>query len=243
LTPSPGEGDERGALRARIPVRVNAGWLLAALLSLFVVIPVLQSSLGLGSLGEQGRRGVLHYVVIAILLVAATTVAQSSRPWTVIAMLAGVPTVLGIAERLVGESDARLALETARDVYTGLALLYVVWRGLVRLVGQSAVTAETIAVAICAYLLIGLAWQSLYEACVTLSPGAFGDARVQGSDLFYFSYVTLTTLGYGDITPKMPVARSLAVVEAIVGQMYVAVVIARLVATYLGTPAGDDARG
>lgn len=231
--------DGREGRRAPFPVRVRAGWLLAALLSLFVVVPVLQSSFGVESLGEEGQRGALHYVVVAILLVAAATVAQASRPWTVVVLLAGVPVALGLVESVVTEADAHLAVETARHTYTGLALLYVVWRGLVRLVTRTSVTADMIAVAICAYLLIGLAWLSLYSAAHNLSPEAFGDEPQSSSDLFYFSFVTLTTLGYGDISPKLPVVRSLAIVEAIIGQMYVAVVIARLVATYLGTPTDD----
>ena len=98
---------------------------------------------------------------------------------------------------------------------------------------QENVTAETIYGAIVVYLLIGLMWVSLYYLTELFHPGSFslaaGNTNESKKALYYFSFVTLTTLGYGDITPVSAPARSLAMLEAIVGQMYIAVLIARLV--------------
>lgn len=97
------------------------------------------------------------------------------------------------------------------------------------------ITVRRIEGAIAAYLLLGLIFASSYDLLHSLVPGAFlhhgillADLPSTGSYIF-FSFVTLTTTGYGDIVPMHPVARSLAVLEAITGQLYLAVLLARLV--------------
>ena len=97
------------------------------------------------------------------------------------------------------------------------------------------VTLRRIEGAIAAYLLIGLIFAGAYELVGALAPGAFlrngapMAAHALGGDFVFFSFVTLTTTGYGDMVPVHPVARSLALLEAITGQLFLAVVLARLV--------------
>jgi hypothetical protein len=102
---------------------------------------------------------------------------------------------------------------------------------------QEDVSPEIIYGAIVVYILIGLMWVFLYCLTELLHPGSFSLAAVLDAEskksLYFFSFVTLTTLGYGDITPVSDTARSLAMVEAIVGQMYIAVLIARLVGIHI----------
>lgn len=96
------------------------------------------------------------------------------------------------------------------------------------------VTRRQIEGAIAAYLLLGLAWAGAYESLALRHPSAFvGMGAAGGMQWTYYSLVTLTTMGYGDITPVLPAARSLAVAEALTGQMYVAILISRLVALSL----------
>ena len=102
---------------------------------------------------------------------------------------------------------------------------------------QENVTLETIYGAIAVYILIGILWVFLYNLTELFHPGSFSLAAVLEAEskkaLYFFSFVTLTTLGYGDITPVSGPARSLAMLEAIVGQMYIAVLIARLVGMHI----------
>jgi hypothetical protein len=104
------------------------------------------------------------------------------------------------------------------------------------------ITTETLAGAICAYLLIGHLWADAFSIIETVRPGSFSSvalvsdkasivqsAPLQVSQFSYFSFVTLSTLGYGDITPLSRPARNLAALEAIFGQLYLAVLISRLV--------------
>ena len=92
--------------------------------------------------------------------------------------------------------------------------------------------AQRIAGAVSIYLLLGIIWMRLYQMVELASPGAFrfpeGDSPTSAG-LAYFSFVTLATLGYGDISPVNIFARDLAVLEAIMGQLYLVILISRLV--------------
>ena len=106
------------------------------------------------------------------------------------------------------------------------------------ILGARALTNQLIFAALCMYLLMGLLWSFIYTLLFAIDPESIRLAsvvhsEVGGGDVFsemyYFSFVTLTTLGYGDILPVSRLARSLATMEAILGQLYLAVVIASLV--------------
>ena len=107
-----------------------------------------------------------------------------------------------------------------------------------QLLRTTKVTVEIIAATLCLYLVIGLFWGTGYTLLAQLNEGAFSGNLLEGAatsrlHLFnYFSMVTLTTLGYGDITPQIPAAASLCQMEAIVGQFFTAVLVAWLVGTY-----------
>jgi hypothetical protein len=95
------------------------------------------------------------------------------------------------------------------------------------------VASHRIGAAIVVYLLLGILWSRLYQIAGLMIPGAFhmADGSATLTSYLYFSFVTLATIGYGDISPVHPVVRHLAILEAIIGQMYIAVLIARLVST------------
>ena len=106
---------------------------------------------------------------------------------------------------------------------------------------EGTITFNRIQGAIAAYLLLGLFWAFVYELVSLQWPAAFASASPVGvspnedlsSRFIYFSLVTLTTMGYGDITPVHPIARSLATMEALLGQLFPAVLLARLVSMEL----------
>jgi len=128
----------------------------------------------------------------------------------------------------------------------GSYLLFVVYFGLLiysyimQLARFQKVTVNVLYATLCLYLIIGLFWGALYTLLNELSPGAYSGALLdnvqQDSPLHifnYFSMVTLTTLGYGDITPQTPGAGALCQMEAIIGQFFTAVVVAWLVGSII----------
>jgi hypothetical protein len=98
------------------------------------------------------------------------------------------------------------------------------------------VDANRLAGAISVYLLLGLNWAIAYSFLARVDPGAFAGLEVNAEQLFlhlvYYSFVTLTTLGYGDIAPVSSLARALAYLEAVSGVMYVATLVASLVGSF-----------
>ncbi len=97
---------------------------------------------------------------------------------------------------------------------------------------MTTVTADRVVGAIVLYLLLGIIWAAAYDLVALHVADAFSGVAPTGSGpqrWLYFSFVTLTTVGYGDIVPVAPAARSLAALEALVGQLYPAIILARLV--------------
>ena len=97
------------------------------------------------------------------------------------------------------------------------------------ILSRKTVTSDTIKGGISIYFLIGLLWGIFYDIASRIKPDSFGTLENRTIDLFYYSYTTLTTLGYGDITPTGDGVKLLAICEAFVGQVYLAIFIAQLV--------------
>lgn len=100
------------------------------------------------------------------------------------------------------------------------------------------INANRLTGAICVYLLLGVFWALAYSVLELAAPGSFAgfdawDHRGWDSEWLYFSFVTMTTLGYGDLLPISATARALAYAEAVVGQFYIAVLVAGLVGAYI----------
>ncbi len=111
--------------------------------------------------------------------------------------------------------------------------------GILRAILTKRASGDAIFGLICGYLLLGIIWSVLYCAVETASPGSFAAAGAKDVNaatepmdrgvLNYYSFITLATVGYGDVTPTTPLARTLAWTEAITGQFYLAVLVAGLV--------------
>lgn len=121
-------------------------------------------------------------------------------------------------------------------VFSTIILLLYVRIVLLVMFRQGPVTWSRIQGGICAYLLLGMAWASAFNVVEQIHPGSFHfvtepvNIDQLTSKLIYFSFATLTTVGFGDVLPVYPFARSLAIAEAIVGQLFPAILIGALVA-------------
>ena len=113
-------------------------------------------------------------------------------------------------------------------------LTLTIWLAMKQVLFTGPIDSNKVVGAVCVFLLAGLAWTTLYMILVLFNPEAFygldlGPWYDIFPDLVYFSFVSLTTLGYGDIGPTAPIARFLVFMEAIVGQFYIAILVASLV--------------
>jgi len=197
--------------------------LLGTVVIIFVVLPLTRSESQLASL----IGAVLFSTVIVWGLWA---VSEHRRHVTVGIVLMAPAFVLTILHGLV---ESR-SVEFTWLITNGLALGFLVAMLLRRLFRTERVTADTLTSAISGYFLLGILWAFVYALLLQLDPGAFhGVQGARTAGLFYFSFVTLTTLGYGDITPVTDTAQTVTVLEAVVGQLYLAITIARLVGMHI----------
>lgn len=169
----------------------------------------------------------LTSVLAAAGTIAGLAIVHRSRWVLWVAVLLAVPALVGFLS--VGE---RVGAGPHAPFFVFAAVI--VTRAVLR---APVVTKDTILGSLCAYLMMGMAFASIYEVIALATPGAFagigdvGHARLFPK-LVYFSIATLTTLGYGDVTPVASSAQSVAILESVVGILFPAVVVARLVAVY-----------
>jgi voltage-gated potassium channel len=146
---------------------------------------------------------------------------------------------LGIFVSVVVVVIMGVGLELLQLYYLHLLILFCFYMWAIWLAGKQvlftgAVDANKIVGAICLYLLMGLIWALMYMFIAQAIPGAFNGVEQliwydNFADVAYYSYVTLTTLGYGDISPVAPIARFLVYMEAGVGVFYMAILVASLI--------------
>jgi voltage-gated potassium channel len=177
---------------------------------------------------------------------AVTVLTLSSGVWSIRSDRRLFYSGIGLAGAVAAIVLARLVLEAAglRLAYLLIMLVYFLltaWAAARQVLFSGPVDANKIVGAVCVYLLLGLIWAVLYMVTLHLSSDSFsglssGTSLRAMPDMVYFSFVTMTTLGYGDVVPQLPVARFLAYMEAVAGQFYVAVVVASLVSAYVARP-------
>jgi hypothetical protein len=219
------EGDWRQAYSER-----RFGFLLVILVALLAGPPVLVG-FGLSAAWFDG--------LMALLMVAAILSLCFEGHQRLFALLLGIPTVLLSVggHALPGEASAPVLLAghlCAVWFLLGASVLIVK-----SLFSAHTLTFDSILGAVCGYLFLGLAWAVLYAMIEGFRPGSFeiSPKLVTGGEvahplpnvLTYYSFVTLTTVGYGDINPVSPATCTLAWMEAVTGQFYLAVIVAGLV--------------
>src|SRR6266516_150967 len=174
-------------------------------------------------------------VLFWLVLVAGVLAVADRKRVLVIAIVLAIPAIGG---RWINHFRPDL-LPAAVFLVAGLGLVAFVVVNLLRFVLRApSVNVEVLCASISAYLMLGLMWTIAYWLVAQVTPAAFalntnaGRQSMNGFNAFCFSFITLSTVGYGDITPVSKVARMLAAMEAMTGLFYVAVLIARLVSLY-----------
>lgn len=201
---------------------VFLGLLIAAI---FIVLPLAD---------QEGT--VLTSIGFSVLLLSGVTlVAKDRMSRGVVAAAAGIALGIHWTQHVVPGTG--LSVASALSSMCFLAML----TGLVlrEVLKDGHITQHRIQGAIAVYLLVGLIWAFAYDMVLLSAPDAFRspelavEHKTVTPTFIYFSFATLTTVGYGDITPVHPIARALAMCEAFIGQLFPAILIARLVAMEL----------
>ena len=196
---------------------------LALLLMLFAAAVIDQFTHGAG-------RGLIDATTVLIMIIGVFSI-RGERHWfhTGIGLVVAVA-LIAIAGRL---------LESAGLSYIYLLVMLVffsltAWLAIQQVLSTDAIYRNRIVGAICFYLLLGMIWAMIYMILMSAAPDSFNgiastDWQENFAQMVYFSFVTLTTLGYGDISPLLPLPRFFVYLEAIVGQFYLAILVASLI--------------
>ena len=205
-------------------------WSLTALL-LFLIINIVVFPL---AHFEPWGRVIVRGLMSLIILSGAFALIQRPQVLALVWAIALALLLLGFR----GAEHPDLRLNILNDLGSALlvgTLLVLMLRQVLR---GGPITIRRVQGAVALYLLLGVAWAILFDLIETIQPGSF---RVPGavgknmlSELSYFSFTTLTTLGLGDILPINPLARSLVMLEALVGQLFPVILIARMVTMEIG---------
>ncbi len=224
--PVPGPAHRKGPVSAprKLPHRFLA--LLAMELVLILAYPF---TLNVGSRYDWFR------FLAVMIFIAALYAALGRGRITVAAFVLGLPSIAihlaNVAGYLRSLADVSLVFGI---IFLGFVTVVFIWTVL----SAPTVTGDTLAGAIAAYLLIGITYGLAYGLMAHWSPDSFRDTVQPGrpihpAEFIFFSFVTLTTLGYGDIIPWGGHARSLAILESVTGIMYPAVLISRLIGLHI----------
>src|ERR1051325_10251018 len=215
--------------------RFSTVQLLVALAVLLICAPFVEEL-------EDGRL-ILSALFSLVLLAAVFAVADRKRTLA-IALVLVIPALAG---RWISHFWPDLLHPAVFLVCALLLLAFVIGHMLHFILRAPVVTMEVLCASIAVYLMLGLVWTVAYWLVDQVTPGgAFsfnterGGHSMNGFTGFYFSFITLSTVGYGDITPVSRAARWLAALEAMTGLLYVAVLIARLVSLYSRAKSDDS---
>lgn len=211
--------------------------LLAAQLLLAAISPLLSAAID---------AHILIDIALTVVFASAIYIISSTKRHFIIGMVLMIPAFILLWASKVTGSDT---LEFISYIISTLFFCYVVSLILSDIFHVRLVTFDVIAGGISVYLFIGNIWGLLYTLIARVDPNAFnipaktaeylGDTMGEAGSAMYFSFVTLTTLGYGDITPINAFARTLSYLEAAIGQVYLTVLIASLVGMHIASRKGE----
>ena len=198
--------------------------LISLLIFIFVIYP----------LGLIGSFSLLPTVFFSLILITGTITVSRNPIFRTLVFSWGILSLIMQWVRYLFPHQAFILVANCLGLFFLLLLTSLILSQALR---EGPTTYHRITGAVAAYLLIGMMWSVAYFLIALLIPGAFsiqGSSAPSGgesvhSQLFYFSFVTLTTIGYGDIAAVHPIVRMLVILEGVVGQLFPAILIARLV--------------
>jgi hypothetical protein len=186
------------------------------------------------------RMGLLTDIFFALMLLTGAYAFSQQKKEFLVALAIALP---GVLLELVSHFITSDPIVVIKRIAFALFLAYVLVMILSRIFKEKEITEDLITGAICVYLLIGIVWAFGFYFLELAHPVSFSFVTTSDQDVasfLYYSFITLATVGYGDIVPVTSPARSLAVLEAVTGQLYLAVTIARLVGIHASQSRGKE---
>jgi len=182
--------------------------------------------------------GILEIAFAFILLSGIYLLSPNRRLLLIASLIALIAIILNLFNIILANRELMLTALFVEIVFFGISTITIIRHVL----SERRVSNDKIYGAICGYLLLGLIWALIYTALENAQPGSFRfhfeplitspfdyTYPIYLGEFVYYSFVTLTTLGYGDVIPLNHTARALSSIESVTGQLYIAVLIARLV--------------
>jgi hypothetical protein len=185
-------------------------------------------------LGQVGSFRLLPTVFFSLILITGAITVSRNRIFRMLVFSWGILSFIFVWVRYLFPHQTLIFVANCLGLFFLVLLTFLILGQALR---EGPTTSHRIMGAVAAYLLLGLIWSLAYYLVVLRIPEAFGfqgpfapgDRESLQSQLFYFSFITLTTLGYGDIVAIHPIVRMLVILEGVVGQLFPAILIARLV--------------
>jgi hypothetical protein len=185
-------------------------------------------------LGEAPWVKFFTNIVFSLMLVSGAITVSKNRIFRTLVFSWGLLTFIFLWVRFLLPTPALVFANSCLALVFLVLLTFLILGQILR---EGPTTSHRVMGAVAAYLILGVIWSLAYYLIALRIPGAFsiqgplppGDGEALRSHLFYFSFVTLTTLGYGDIVPVHSMLRMLVVLEGVVGQLFPVILIARLV--------------
>ena len=206
-------------------------YLMKSLLLLLLAYPYLEQD----AIGQA----LMNLITIVVMITLIVAVGERKRN-LIIGILLAVPWFLSIVINFPLIEKGQGILIRKEIVFAMLLFFYTTINIFIHLIRSREITSEILFAALCVYLLLGLSWASLYVCIDILNPGSFVDVAganvTEPPKFLFFSYVTLSTVGYGNVVPATDQVRSLAMLEAVVGQLYLTILVARLVGLHISKP-------
>jgi voltage-gated potassium channel len=210
--------------------------LLGSLFLVLLIVPLRE---------HQSMSATVNLVLYVLVLLSAINAVAKRRKYVWYIVGTGL---VSLFIRIVNHFTPDVSWLVFGHVFAFIFLTLTIVQILVAMFREKTITYNTVAGSVCVYLLIGLSWGLLYMSIALLNPasfavggqpvGRFDIERIRQGVLLefvYFSFETLTTLGYGDIIPLSPVVRSLAIIEALIGPLYLTVLVARFVGLHISS--------
>lgn len=205
--------------------RNRYGLLLICILLTIIVAPVVL---------DYYELRIVWDIALSLVVISALYTLTQKRKTLIIGMTLAALSIIGIWGSFI---SPKFAVQLAHILIDLVFISFITFHIFTATFRSKVITRNVINGAIAVYLLIGFFWTYIYALLHILHPGsltATGKVLHGSYQVFmYFSFVTLTTLGFGDITPVTPLARSLVILEAILGQVYLIVNVSWLVGLYV----------